>query len=131
MAAAAKRGSPLRVRMEETEPSSATWTSRTTLPARWVARADGGYWGSVRRRRRVSACAGESQTLWAGGRFVVSIFAVGLFVGASFVVAILVVDDASTTESLSCLVESGLAWRFAWSGFAGAGFMRKMTLPFS
>jgi hypothetical protein len=41
-------------------------------------------------------------------------------------VAILVVDDASTTESLSFLVESGLAWRFA-----GAGFMRKMTLPFS
>src|SRR5882762_180510 len=122
--------------MLETEPSSATWTSRTTLPARWVARAEGGYWGSVRRRRRVSACAGESQTLWAGASlviaiFVVAIFVVVIFVGASFVVAILVVDDASTTESLSCLVESGLAWRFAWSGFAGAGFIRKMTLPFS
>src|ERR1700674_1261743 len=112
--------------MDETEPSSATWTSRTTLPARWVARAEGGYWGSVRRRRRVSACAGESQTLGAGASLFVAMLA-----GASFVVAILVVDDASTTESLSCLVESGLAWRFARSGFAAAGFMRKMTLPFS
>src|SRR4030081_1186105 len=123
--------------MDETEPSSATWTSRTTLPARWLARAAGGYWGSVRRRRRISACAGDSQTLGDEAVFVVAVlvvavFAVATLVGPSFVVptflvSILVVDDASTTESLSCRVESGLAWRcFVWSGFAGAGFMRKM-----
>ena len=137
VAAAARRESPLRMRMDETEPSSATWTSRTTLPARWLARAAGGYWGSVRRRRRISACAGDSQTLWDEAVFVVATFVGASFVVASFVVptfvvSILVVDDASTTESLSCRVESGLAWRcFVWSGFAGAGFMRKMTLPFS
>ena len=102
--------------MDEMEPSSATWTSRTTSPARCAARASRGYWGSARLRRRVSACAGDSQTIWDGT----------ILVGASFVVAILVVDDASTTESMSFLVESGLAGRFA-----GAGFMRKMTLPFS
>ena len=77
-------------------------------------------------RRRVSACAGDSQTIWDGTILVGAIFVVASFVGASFVVAILVVDDASTTESLSFLVESGLAGRFV-----GAGFMRKMTLPFS
>src|SRR5467141_3560990 len=108
--------------MDEMEPSSATWTSRTTLPVRCAARASRGYWGSVRLRRRASACAGDSQTLWAG-----AILVVAIFVGA-----ILVVDDASTTESLSWLVESGLVWRrFARSSFAGAGFMRKITLPFS
>src|ERR1700676_4589985 len=118
--------------MLETESSSATWTSRTTLPARCAARASRGYWGSVRRRRRVSACAGDSQTLWAGASLVAAIFVGAIFVRAVLGGTILVVDDASTTESLSCLVESGLAWRFfAWSGFAGAGFMRKMTLPFS
>src|SRR6202043_813736 len=107
-------------------------TSRTTLPARWLARAVAGYWGSVRLRRRASACAGDSQMLWAGASLFVAIFAVAILVGASFVVPILVVDDASTTESLSCFVESGLAWlSFARSGFAAAGLMRKMTLPFS
>ena len=82
-------------------------------------------------RRRVSACAGDSQTIWdgtilVGASFVVVSLAGAGLAGASFVVAILVVDDASTTESMSFLVESGLAGRFA-----GAGFMRKMTLPFS
>ena len=85
----------------------------------------------MRWRRRVPACAGDSQTLWDEAGFVVAVFVVASFVGvsfvvASFVVAILVVDDASTTESLSCRAEAGLAWRFL-----GAGFMRKMTLPFS
>src|ERR1035437_2183084 len=42
VAAAASAASPLRVRTLETEPSSATWTSRTTLPARWAAMASGG-----------------------------------------------------------------------------------------
>ena len=77
-------------------------------------------------RRRVSACAGDSQTIWDGTILAGAIFVVASLVGASFVVVILVVDDASTTESLSFLAESGLARRFA-----GAGFMRKMTLPFS
>ena len=50
---------------------------------------------------------------------------------------IFVVDDASTMEFLSCLRGAGLVGplltrsRFASSGFAGAGLMRKMTLPFS
>ena len=85
----------------------------------------------MRLSRRVSACAGDSQTPWAEATFVVAVFVVAGFVvagfvGAGFVGAILRVDDASTTESPSCLVESAFAWRFA-----GAGFMRNMTLPFS
>ena len=45
-------GSPLRVWISETDPSSLTWTSSTTLPARWEARASEGYCGSVRVSRR-------------------------------------------------------------------------------
>ena len=132
--------------MEETEPSSDTWTSRTTLPERWSARASGGYRGSVRRSRR--ACAGESQTLWGGAVFAGTIFVVdAVFVDSIFVDAtlagvilagaILVVENASTMESLSrellsCLVGSVFAWRlFAESGWVEGDFMRKMTLPFS
>src|SRR5258705_13983771 len=79
--------------MDEMEPSSATWTSRTTSPARCAARASRGYWGSVRLRRRVSACAGDSQMLWDG-----TILVGASLVGASFVVA-----------------------RFGGGGFAGGG----------
>lgn len=93
--------------MEKTEPSSATSTSRITLPERWAAMASGGYPGSVRLRRRVAASSGSSLTLW---------------VGAILVPVILVVDDASTMESLSYFVELGLV---------ESGFMRKMILPFS
>ena len=105
--------------MLETEPSSATWTSRTTLPARWAARASG----------ILGLGAAEEAGFGLRGRQPDALGWGDLSCGC--VVAIFVVDDASTTESLSCLVESGLAWRFAWSGFVGAGLMRKMTLPFS
>src|SRR4029077_2411080 len=127
-----RRGSPLRVRTLETEPSLATWTSRTTSPERWAATAAGGYWGSIWLRRRASACAGATQTLWDE-----AVLVGANFVGAIFVEAISVVDDASMMALLSCLMEAGLVGlisarsRFAWSGFAGAGLMRKMTLPLS
>src|SRR5260370_31132068 len=114
--------------------------SGKALPEGWVGRASGGYRGSVRRRRR--ACAAESQTLWGraglgGTIFVGAIFVDATLAGVILAGAIFVVEDASTMESLSweslsCLVGSILAWRSsAESGSVEAGFMRKMTLPFS
>ena len=127
MAAVARRGSPLRVRMLETEPSSATWTSRTTSPARCAARASGGYSGSMRLWRSSSAWSGVSRTLGDEALLVGAILFVVLFL-----VAISVVEVGPTTESLSGLVGLSLAWRcLADSVSVGVGFKRKITFPFS
>src|SRR5258708_15340342 len=108
--------------MLETEPSSATWTSRTTSPARCEDRASRGYCGSVRLTRRFSACAGAIQTLW--DRAVLG--EVGLvgafFVAVVFVAAGLVVGNGSSIASPS--PPSGVGFEgtpLAWSSFTRAG----------
>src|SRR5260221_14652583 len=77
--------------MLETEPSSATWTSRTTSPARCEDRASRGYCGSGRLTGRFSAFGGGFQTLLgrAGlgeGGFVGGVFVSGGFFAGGFVV---------------------------------------------
>jgi hypothetical protein len=55
---------------DDTEPSSATRSSRTTSPERCAAESSAGYWGSMRLRRRRSARSGARQTPSKGANLV-------------------------------------------------------------
>src|SRR5271154_5447805 len=115
-AAAASRGSPASVLTDETVPSSATWTSRVTSPERCAARASAGYCGSVRVTRRLSACAGASQT------------ACDWVLGAAAGVVDAADGEEGTVSAEFC------ARILSWEGevvcpATTTGFMRNTTLP--